>query len=97
MAQICARWLRPPFPKHGRFRLIDFPIEKIIVAGPSVNLDPANLTAETSRMLGWMLLPCRGVRQPAIGTAEVFGLPYIACHFATMLRIERAFQYSCLP
>jgi hypothetical protein len=71
---------RPPFPKHGRVRLIDFPIEKIIIAGPRVDLGPANLAAETARMLVWMPLPCRDVRQPAIGTVKKFGRPDIACH-----------------
>jgi len=75
-----ACWSRPPFPKHGRVRLIDFPIEKIIIAGPRVDLGPANLAAETARMLVWMPLPCRDVRQPAIGTAKKFGRPYLACH-----------------
>jgi hypothetical protein len=52
----------PPFPKHGRPRLIDFPIEKIIIAGPRVDLAPANLAGETAGMLAWMLFPGRGVR-----------------------------------
>jgi hypothetical protein len=86
----------PPFPKDGRLRLIDFPIEEIIIARPRVDLGPANLTAETARMLVWMLLPCRGVRQPAIGTAKIFGRPYVACHPAIMRRTEHVFQPSSL-
>src|ERR1035441_6684742 len=31
-----------------------------------------------------MLLPDRGIRQPAIGTVKIFSRPYIACHPATM-------------
>jgi hypothetical protein len=31
-------------------------------------------------MLVWMPLPCRDVRQSAIGTAKKFGRPYLACH-----------------
>ena len=69
------RWSPPPFPKTARHRLIDFPIEEIIIARPRVDLGPANLTAETTRMLVWMPLPCRDVRQPAIGIAEKFGRP----------------------
>src|SRR5712671_8205893 len=79
-----ARWSTPPFPKHGRPRLVDFPVEKIIIARPRVDLAPANLTAETARMLVWMLLPCRGVRQPAVGTAKIFGRPYATCHLINM-------------
>ena len=39
------------FPKPRDNRLIDFPIEKIIIARPRVDLDPANLTTETARVL----------------------------------------------
>jgi hypothetical protein len=88
MASGMLGWSPPPFPKDGRLRLIDFPIEKIIIARPRVDLDPANLTAETARMFVGMLLPCRGVRQPAIGTAKIFGRPYVACHPAIMRRTE---------
>ena len=87
----------PPFPKDGRLRLVDLPIEKIIIARPRVDLGPANLTAETARMLVWMLLPCRGVRQPAIGTAKIFGRPYVACHPAIMRHTEHVFQPSSQP
>src|SRR5882724_486502 len=80
MAGRDACWSRPPFPKDGRVRLIDFPIEKIIIAGPRVDLGRANLAAETARMLAWMPLPCRDVRQPAIGAVKKFGRPYLACH-----------------
>jgi hypothetical protein len=41
-----AGWSPPPFSKDGRLRLIDLPIEKIIIARPHVDLSPANLTAE---------------------------------------------------
>jgi hypothetical protein len=77
-------WSLPPFSKHGRSGLIDFPIEKIVVARPRVDLGLANLTLETAKMLIWMLLPCRSVRQPAIGTGKIFGHPYVACHPAIM-------------
>jgi hypothetical protein len=83
-----ACWSRPPFPKHGRLRLIDFPIEKFIIARPRVDLHPANFAAETTGVLVRMLLPSRGVRQPAIGTAKIFGGPYVACHPAIMRRAE---------
>jgi hypothetical protein len=73
-------WSSPPFPKGGRSGLINFPIEKIIIARPHVDLGLANLTLETAKMLIWMLLPCRSVRQPAIGTGKIFGHPYVACH-----------------
>src|ERR1700690_2710085 len=92
-----AYWSPPPFPKDGRLRLIDFPIEELIIAGPSVDLDPANLTTETARMLVWMQLPCRGVRQPAIGTAKIFGRPYAACHFAIMRPADHVFHPRSLP
>jgi hypothetical protein len=88
MASGMLGWSPLPFPKDGRLRLIDFPIEKIIIARPRVYLGPANLTAETARMFVGMLLPCRGVRQPAIGTAKIFGRPYVACHPAIMQRTE---------
>jgi hypothetical protein len=81
-------WSAPPFPKHRRHRLIDFPLEKFIIARPRVDLHPANLAAETTGVLVWMLLPSRGVRQPAIGTAKIFGGPYVACHPAIMPRTE---------
>ena len=55
-------WSTPPFPKGGRPRLVDFPLEKIIIAGPRVDVGPANLAAETAGLLGEMPLPCRGVR-----------------------------------
>ena len=87
-----AGWSPPPFSKDGRLRLIDLPIEKIIIARPRVDLGPANLTAETAGMLVGMPLPCGGVRQPAIGTAKIFGRPYVACHPAIMRRTEHVFQ-----
>ena len=87
----------PTFPEDGRVRLIDFPIEKIIIARPCMDIGPANLAAETARMLVWMLLLCRGVRRPAIGTAKKFGRPYVACHPAIMRRAEHVFQRSNLP
>ena len=42
--------------------MVDFPIEKIIIARPRVDFAPANLAGETARMLAWMLFPGRGVR-----------------------------------
>lgn len=88
----------PPFPEGRRLHLIDFPIEKIMVARPRVDLAPANHTAETARVLVcWVLLPCRGVRQPAIGTVKIFGRPYAACHPAIMRRIEHVFQPGTAP
>lgn len=89
--------LPPPSPKGGRLRLINFPIEKIIIARPRVDLAPANLTSEISRLLVCMLISCRGVRHPAIGTAKIFGRPNVACHPAIMRRTEHVFQPGSLP
>ena len=86
LTSVC--WSAPPFPKHGRLRVSDFPIEKLIIARPRVDLHSANLAAETTRVLVRMLLPSRGVTQPAIGTAKIFGGPYVACHLAIMRRTE---------
>ena len=63
------------FSKDGRVRFHDLPIEEIIRAGPCMDLATANLTVETARMLVWMLLLCRSVFHPAIGTVEKFGGP----------------------
>ena len=88
-SKIC---IPPPFPEYGRVRLIDFPIKKIIIARPCMDFGPANLAAETARMLVGMLLLCRSVRQPAIGTAKKFGRPYFACHPAFMRRAQHKLQ-----
>jgi len=45
-----------------------------------MDFDAANLAREAADMLGRMLLPRCSVGQPAIGTAEIFGGPYAACH-----------------
>lgn len=98
MAELSLRCsLAPPSAKARGLRLVDFPIEKIIVAGPRVDLAPANLASEISRLLVCMLLPCRGVRHPAIGTAEIFDRPDVACHPAIMRRTEPAFQRRTQP
>jgi hypothetical protein len=55
--------------------MIDFPVEKIIIAGPDVDLGLANLTFETAGMPVGMLLPCRSVREPAIRTVKIFDGP----------------------
>jgi hypothetical protein len=39
-------------------------------------------------MLVWVLLPCRSVRHPAIGAAEIFGHPYVAGHPANMQKTQ---------
>ena len=86
---VCAvSWSTPPFAKDGRFRLIHFPAEEIMVARPGVDLDPANLAAETAGTLVWVRLPRRGVTQPAIGTAKIFDGPQGACHAATIIRSD---------
>ena len=41
---------RPPFSEFARLRLIDLPIEEIVIAGPGVDFDPANLAGETAGM-----------------------------------------------
>ena len=87
----------PPSPKVRRLLLSDFPIEEFIMARPLVDLGGADLTTEAARMLVWMLLPYRGVRQPAIGTIKIFGGPYLACHPAIMRRTKRVFQPNCRP
>src|SRR5271169_1064651 len=89
--------LSPPSPKGGRLRLIDFPIEKIIIASPGVDLASANLTSEVSRLLVCMLFSGRGVRHPAIGTAKIFDGPDVAYHPATMRRTGHRFQPRSLP
>ena len=53
-----------------------------------MDFDSANLAAEAAGMPGWMLLARRGVGQPAIGTAKIFGGPDVACHPAIMPRTE---------
>lgn len=88
---------RPSLAKDRRLSLIDFPIKEIIIAGPRMDLGPANLTAETAGMLVCLLLPYRGIRQPAIGTAKIFGRPYVACHPGIMRRTEHLFQPRSLP
>ena len=97
MAAAASARARPPFAEVGPLRLVDLPIEKIIIAGPRVDLAPANLAAETAGMPGWMLLPCRGVRQRAIRTAEIFDGKKTACHHQMMLRAERLFQFDKFP
>jgi hypothetical protein len=78
--------------------MIDFPVEKIIIAGPGVDLGLANLTLETAGMPVGMLLPCRGVGQPAIRTVEIFDGPYVVCcHPAIMRRNRPVFQPGTLP
>jgi hypothetical protein len=41
---------RPPFAEDRRLRLIDFPIEEVVIAGPGVDLDPADFASEASGM-----------------------------------------------
>ena len=89
--------LRPPFSEGGRLRLIDFPVEEFVIAGPGVDFDTANLAAKAAGMPGRMLLARRGVRQPAIGTAKILGLPNLACHGAIMRRTVQVFQRSSQP
>ena len=88
---------RPPLAEVGPLRLVDLPIEKIIIARPRVDFAPANFTVEAAGMPGRMLLPCRGVRQRAIGTAEIFACKKTACHGAMMLRAGRLFQSDKFP
>src|SRR3954451_24961881 len=38
----------PPFAKHGRLHLVDFPIEKVVIARPRVDFCRANLTPEAA-------------------------------------------------
>ena len=88
---------RPPLAEVGPLRLVDLPVEEIIIARPRVDFAPANLAVETAGMPGWMLLPCRGVRQRAIGTAEIFAREKTACHGAMMQRAGRLFQFDRFP
>lgn len=89
--------LAPPFTKDGCFDLVDSPIEIIVIAGPRVDLAAANLAVETAGMLVGIVLPGRGVGQPAIGASEIFGLPYVACHARIMRSIDALFQRVSLP
>jgi hypothetical protein len=78
--------------------VIDFPVEKIVIAGPGVDLGLANLTLETAGMPVCVLLPGRSVGQPAIRTVKILDGPYVvACHPAIMRRNRRAFQPGTLP
>src|ERR1700749_4476082 len=52
----------PPFAEAGRIHFIDFHIEKLVIARPRMDIAPTNLTAETARMLVFVMLPCGGVR-----------------------------------
>ena len=76
--------------------MIDLPVEKIIIAGPGMDLGLANLTLETAEMSVGMLLPCRGVGQPAIRTVKKFDGP-VARHSAIMQRAGHMFQSGTLP
>ena len=64
-----------------------------MLARPGVDLDPANLAVETAGTLAWMRLSCRGVTQPAIGTAKIFDGPQGACHAATLDRSDLFSSY----
>lgn len=78
--------------------MIDLPTEEIIIAGPGVNLGLAHFTFETAGMSVRMLLPGRGIGQPAIGTVEIFRRPnVVSCHGAIMRRCEHEFQRNCSP
>lgn len=87
---------RPSFAEDGRLRLIDFPIEKFVIAGPGVDFDPANLASEAPGMRGRMLLLRRSIGQPTIGTVKKLGRPDTACHAPKMLRIVQARQRARL-
>ena len=63
------------FPKDRRIRFFHLPIEQIIRARPRMDLASANLTVEAAGMLVRMLLSCRSVFHPAIGTGKKFGAP----------------------
>lgn len=84
-------------PKDGRARLVGLPIEEIIVAGPSVDLDPANLAVEAAGMLVRMLLLGHGVGHPAIGAVEMFGRPNATGHPGNMPRESSIFQPVQFP
>jgi len=51
----------PPFPEDGRTRLIDFPVEKVVLARPGVDLAPANLASKAAGMFVGVMLPRRGI------------------------------------
>ena len=42
----------PSFAEDGRLRLIDLPAEEVVIAGPFVDLGPANFAREAAGMLG---------------------------------------------
>lgn len=87
----------PPFAKGGRIHFTDFPIKKVVIARPRVDLAPANLTTETARVLELVMLPCGDVRKPAIGAAKIFSRPYATCHPAIMRSLKHVFQPSSVP
>jgi hypothetical protein len=87
----------PPFAETGRIRLVDLPIEKLVIAGPGMDLAPANLATEAAGMLVLVMFPRRGVRQPAMGAAKIFGCPNAICHPTIMRSIGRIFQRSSVP
>jgi hypothetical protein len=41
---------RPSFAEDGGLWLIDFPIEEVVIAGPGMDFNPADLASEASRM-----------------------------------------------
>src|SRR5271163_4663521 len=76
---------RPPFTELGRIRLVDLPVEEIVVAGPRVNQAAADFASEAAGTLGRLLFLGHAVGQRATGTAEIFDDEKTACHPAMML------------
>src|ERR1700734_2355098 len=76
----------PPFAELGRIRLVDLPVEEIVVAGPRVDQAPADFASEAAGTLGRLFFLGHAVGQRATGTAEIFDDEKTACHPAMMLR-----------
>jgi hypothetical protein len=87
----------PPFPEDGGIHLIDFPVEKVVMARPRVDLAAAHFASEVAGMLVGVMLPRRRIGQSAIGTAKIFGGPDAACHGAIMRSVADVFQSGRLP
>lgn len=51
----------PPLAEHRRTRLVDLPVEEVVLARPRVDLAPAHLATEGAGMLVGVMLPRRGI------------------------------------
>ena len=72
--------LGPALAEDGRGRLIDLPVEEIVIAGPCVDFCAADFACESAGMPRRMLLLRCGVTEPALGAFKKFSGPDAACH-----------------